>query len=133
MPVQSSPPLTMLTLQQCPIDVSNPPTSCLPSNILPLPHACVILSYSYHAYAPAAPYRYVSLPSTPCLQSTMLMLLHARPFFPLLNMLTLLLFPIDMHPPRNPMSSLAHLYASTHPIHSLRPLPCLRSCSALNI
>ncbi|MBW0477476.1 hypothetical protein O181_017191 [Austropuccinia psidii MF-1] len=32
-----------------------PPTSCFPSNILPLPHACVILSDSYPAYAPAAP------------------------------------------------------------------------------
>ncbi|MBW0529074.1 hypothetical protein O181_068789 [Austropuccinia psidii MF-1] len=92
----------MLTLQQCPIDVSNPPTSCSPSNILPLLHACVILSDSYHAYAPAAPYRYVSLPTTPCPQSTILILLHSLLFFPLLTMLTLPLCPIDMHPPATP-------------------------------
>ncbi|MBW0465014.1 hypothetical protein O181_004729 [Austropuccinia psidii MF-1] len=102
------------------------------STILMLPHAHLIPSAAYHAYAPTAPYRYASHPP-PHVQTKPSLCFHTpTSFFPLLTMLTLLLLPIDMHPP-HPMSALNHPYPSTCLPHSLCPFPCLRSHSALNI
>ncbi|MBW0539014.1 hypothetical protein O181_078729 [Austropuccinia psidii MF-1] len=45
---------------------------------LPLPHPHLILSATYHASAPAAPSRYDSDTTTPCLPSPILMLPHPQ-------------------------------------------------------
>ncbi|MBW0463973.1 hypothetical protein O181_003688 [Austropuccinia psidii MF-1] len=66
----------MLTLLKTYIDLHAPATPYPHSTILILAHAHLILSTAYHAYDPAAPYRYVS-PPTPCLPLTILTLPQA--------------------------------------------------------
>ncbi|MBW0556305.1 hypothetical protein O181_096020 [Austropuccinia psidii MF-1] len=65
-------PLTMLMLPQHPLDM--PLT--LPPKVRPHPSA------AYHSYAPAAPSRYASEASTPCLPPHILTLPHPCLIFP---------------------------------------------------
>ncbi|MBW0520335.1 hypothetical protein O181_060050 [Austropuccinia psidii MF-1] len=70
----SAPPTNHLC--QWPRYASTPTTAPLKSTILTLPHPHLILSATYHAYAPTAPSRYTSDASTKCPPSLILTLLH---------------------------------------------------------
>ncbi|MBW0551993.1 hypothetical protein O181_091708 [Austropuccinia psidii MF-1] len=134
MPAQSSPPLTMPTLRQFPIDVSA-------LKILPLPHTHLILSAAYHAYAPAAPYRYVSFPATPCPNSTILMLPHTHLIPSAAYHAYAPTVPCRYAPPATPcphstilmlphacliLSAAYHAYAPAAPCRYVSPQPSLR-------
>ncbi|MBW0484361.1 hypothetical protein O181_024076 [Austropuccinia psidii MF-1] len=102
-----------------------PTIADLQSPTVMLPHACASLSAPYHAYTPAVPfpYRYVSLPATPCLHSTILMLPHAHLIPSTSYHAYAPAAPYRYASPQHPMSALKYPYATTNLPHSSLCLP----------